>query len=83
MWVIGALAPEKASVVMLVGLVVWGCSMCVDLITCPSAPQSQMVGTRRSSAMLTAMTSSSGGCGGGLRLGGVLAPNENPACLLG
>ena len=77
MWVTGARAPEKASVTMLTGRIVCGCSIFVDLTTCPSAPQSRIVGVRNNVATFAVMTMS-GGSGFGLHLGGDLTLTENP-----
>ena len=79
--VMGADAPEKASVTILDLLMLLGRSMSVELTMWPSAPQSMRVGVRRSAAILVVMTS--GGYGGGFRLGGVLALTENVDDLLG
>ena len=67
---------------MLTGRTVSCLSMLVDLMTCPSAPQSNIEGVRRSAARLVFMTTS-GGSAGGLHSGGDLTLTENPACLLG
>ena len=80
--VIGAVAPVNASVIMLAGLIVCGMSMFEFCMMCPSAPQSSIVGMRDVVSVLIRMDES-GGCGGGLHLGGDLAPMENPACRIG
>ena len=49
----------------------------------PSAPESRIVGTERGRAKLQVASVRSGGCGGGLHLGGDLALIENPGNRLG
>ena len=83
MCVIGALDPEKDWVIILVcGLIECGARYRVELTMWPSAPQSSIVGVLRSIDELV-NTISSGGCGGGLHLGGDLSLIENPAARLG
>ena len=77
MYVTGAWAPENDSVTVLVALKVWGRRSDWCLMIWPSAPESRMVGMGRMVAVLAA-TLWSGGCGGGLHLGGDLALSENP-----
>ena len=78
---IGALAPEKASVVMFDSRTVEGSRHDVVVTMCPSAPQSSNDGfvVVRAAPINKGL---SGGSGGGFRSGGGLTQSENPGCLI-
>ena len=64
MHVMGAVSPEKDSVIIFVGLIVYGLSVAVDLTIWPSAPQSKIVGIRDRDELWMRIRGS-GGSGGG------------------
>ena len=82
MCVIGALAPEKASVVMLDVLTVAGSRCLAEVTICPSAPQSIIAGLDLLRVDVLTSSDASGGFGGGCRSGGGLTQSENPGCQL-